>query len=84
MDSTAGLPAPCFHGFLLHGIRMDFWQVFPAAIALVFVFEGLLPFLSPRRWRAMIATIATLDDGSIRRFGLGSMLFGIVLLYLVN
>lgn len=63
---------------------MEFWQVFPAAMALVLVLEGLMPFISPRRWRAMIATIATLDDGSIRRFGLGSMLLGIVILYLVN
>jgi uncharacterized protein YjeT (DUF2065 family) len=63
---------------------MDFWQVFPAAIALAFVVEGALPFISPRRWRTMIATIATLDDASVRRFGLGSMLVGVVLLYLVN
>lgn len=63
---------------------MDFWQVFPAAMALVLVLEGLLPFLSPRRWRAMIATIATLDDSSIRRFGLVSMGLGVGLLYLVN
>jgi uncharacterized protein YjeT (DUF2065 family) len=63
---------------------MDFWQVFPAAIALVFVVEGVLPFLSPRSWRTMIATVAALDDRSIRRFGLGSMLFGVVMLYLVN
>ncbi len=41
-------------------------------------------FLSPRRWRAMIASVAALDDRSIRRFGLGSMLFGVVMLYLVN
>ena len=68
----------------MHGVGMDFWQVFPAAIALVFIFEGALPFLSPRRWRAVIATIATLDDASIRRFGFGSMLVGVVLLYLVN
>jgi len=63
---------------------MDFWQVFPAAVALVFVVEGVLPFLSPGRWRSMIATIATMDDRSIRRFGLGSMVFGVVMLYLVN
>ena len=63
---------------------MDFWQVFPAAIALVFVVEGALPFLSPRRWRAMVATVASLDDRSIRRFGFGSMLVGVAMLYLVN
>ena len=63
---------------------MEFGQVFPAAIALVFVIEGMLPFLSPRRWRALVATAAQLDDASIRRFGLGSMVVGIVILYLVN
>jgi len=63
---------------------VDFWQVFPAAIALVLVIEGILPFLSPGRWRSMVATVAQLDDASIRRFGLGSMAVGVVLLYLVN
>jgi hypothetical protein len=29
-------------------------------------------------------TVAQLDDASIRRFGLGCMLFGIAMLYLVN
>ena len=63
---------------------MDFWQVFPAALALVFVIEGILPFLSPSRWRTIVATVAQLDDARIRRFGLSSMLIGVVLLYLVN
>ena len=63
---------------------MDFWQVFPAAIALVLVIEGALPFLSPARWRVMLSAVARLDDASIRRFGLGSMALGVALLYLVN
>lgn len=63
---------------------MDFWQVFPVAVALVFVIEGLLPFLSPSRWRGMLSTVVGLDDATIRRFGLGSMLLGLFLLYLVN
>ncbi|MFK7830950.1 MAG: DUF2065 domain-containing protein [Congregibacter sp.] len=63
---------------------MEFWQIFPVAIALVFVIEGMFPFLSPARWRSMVATVAQLDDASIRRFGLGSMLLGLVILYLVN
>ena len=70
--------------FLGGSPTLDFWQVFPAAIALVFVFEGMLPFLSPARWRTIVATVAELDDASIRRFGLGSMALGVVLLYLVN
>lgn len=63
---------------------MDFWQVFPAAIALVFVVEGLLPFISPGRWRAMLAVAEQMSDRAVRGIGLGSMVFGLLLLYLVN
>ena len=63
---------------------MDFWQVLPVAIALVFIIEGMLPFISPNRWRAMLAVAAQLDDRMIRNIGLGSMLFGGVILYLVH
>ena len=63
---------------------MDFWQVLPVAIALVFILEGMLPFLSPTRWRETILAIGQMDDRVIRKIGLGSMLLGLVLLYLVN
>ena len=63
---------------------MDFWQVLPAALALVFIIEGMMPFLSPGRWRQMVVTVAQMEDRVIRNFGLGSMLFGLFLLYLVN
>jgi uncharacterized protein YjeT (DUF2065 family) len=63
---------------------VDFWQVLPAAIALVFIVEGLIPFISPGRWRNMLAMVEQMDDRVIRNFGLGSMLFGVLLLYLVN
>ncbi len=63
---------------------MDFWQVLPVAIALVFIIEGMLPFISPRRWRNMLAMADQMDERVIRNVGLGSMLFGVVLLYLVH
>ena len=63
---------------------MDFWQVLPVAIALVFIIEGLIPFISPGRWRNMLALAEQMDDRVIRNFGLGSMLCGLVLLYWVN
>ena len=63
---------------------MDFWQVLPVAIALVFIIEGMLPFISPRRWRNMLAMADQMDERVIRNIGLGSMLFGVVLLYLVH
>jgi hypothetical protein len=63
---------------------VDFWQVLPVAIALVFIIEGMLPFISPNRWRAMLAVAAQMDDRMIRNIGLGSMLFGVVILYVVH
>jgi uncharacterized protein YjeT (DUF2065 family) len=63
---------------------VDFWQVLPVAIALVFIIEGVLPFISPNRWRTMLTMVEQMDDRVIRHVGLGSMLFGIVLLYLVH
>ena len=63
---------------------MDFWHVLPAALALVLIIEGLIPFISPDRWRNMLAMVAQMDDQVIRRIGLGSMLLGVGLLYLVN
>ena len=63
---------------------MEFWQVLPVALSLVFILEGILPFLSPSRWRQMMTLVAQMDDRIIRNFGLGSMIFGLFLLYLVN
>ncbi len=63
---------------------MEFWQVLPVAIALVFILEGVLPFLSPNRWRQMMRLVVQMEDRIIRNFGLGSMMFGLILLYIVN
>ena len=63
---------------------MDFWQVLPVAIALVFIIEGMLPFISPNRWRTMLVMVEQMDHRVIRNVGLGSMLFGVVILYLMH
>jgi uncharacterized protein YjeT (DUF2065 family) len=63
---------------------VDFWQVLPVALALVFIIEGSMPFISPNHWRNMLALVAQMDERVIRKIGLGSMLFGLGLLYLVN
>ena len=63
---------------------MDFWQVLPVAVALVFIIEGMLPFISPHRWRNMLAMADQMNDRVIRNIGLGSMLVGLLLLYLVH
>ncbi|MDT7835470.1 DUF2065 domain-containing protein [Aquabacterium sp. OR-4] len=52
------------------------------ALALMLVIEGLLPFLSPRRWREVFARALALSDGQLRFIGLASMLLGLLLLSL--
>ena len=54
------------------------------AIALVFVIEGIWPFLSPDGMRRALLMVAAQDDVSLRATGLASMLAGVAVLYLVN
>jgi uncharacterized protein YjeT (DUF2065 family) len=63
---------------------VDFWQVLPVAIALVFIIEGMMPFISPNRWRTMLVMVEQMDDRMIRNVGLSSMLLGIAILYLMH
>jgi len=50
------------------------------ALALMLVIEGLLPFLSPPRWRRLFERATQLSDGQIRFIGLVSLLAGLLLL----
>ena len=55
-----------------------------AALALVFVLEGLMPFLNPEGIRKVFFMASQLDNQSLRFMGLTSMLLGLGLLYLVR
>jgi uncharacterized protein len=46
------------------------------ALAMVLVFEGLLPFLAPGLWRRVFSEVLRLQDGQIRFFGLLCLLAG--------
>lgn len=50
------------------------------ALALMLVFEGLLPFLSPAAWRRAFERALKLTDGQIRFLGLTAILIGLLLL----
>ena len=63
---------------------MDIWHQLAVALALVFVIEGMMPFLAPARWRNLVRVMAELDDRTMRAMGLFSMLLGLGLLYLIN
>lgn len=55
-----------------------------AAVALMLVIEGLLPFLLPGAWRDTFRRLIELSDGQLRFIGLASMLAGLALLYLAS
>jgi len=58
-------------------------DTFWLAMALVLVIEGLFPFVSPIGWRRMFAQLLQLTDGQIRFFALGSILTGLLLIWLL-
>jgi uncharacterized protein len=60
------------------------WNDVAAALCMVLVIEGILPFLSPRRWRAVAEMAQRADDTTVRMLGLSSMLVGTTLLYFVR
>ena len=55
-------------------------QDIAAAIGLMMVFEGIMPFCLPDRWRSMIGRIAVMDNRAMRIIGLVSMLIGLIIL----
>ena len=60
------------------------WSDLLAALALVLVIEGMVPFISPASLRRMLETLAQLDDRTLRVTGLASMICGVVMLYVVR
>jgi len=48
------------------------------ALALVMVIEGLMPLISPARWREVFSRILAMSDGQIRFIGLASILMGLL------
>ncbi|MEM9531988.1 MAG: DUF2065 domain-containing protein [Pseudomonadota bacterium] len=55
-----------------------------AALCLVLILEGLLPFASPRSWREAVSQLANFSDQTLRTIGGVCMLLGLTLLILVK
>lgn len=60
------------------------WYDLLAAVGLMFVLEGIFPFLKPDGVRQTLLQITKVNDRILRLAGLGSMAFGLVVLYLVR
>jgi uncharacterized protein YjeT (DUF2065 family) len=60
------------------------WSELFAAIALVLVLEGIIPFMSPDALRKTYQRLMEMNDQTIRMSGLLSMIAGVILLTLVR
>lgn len=60
------------------------WEIFFSAVALFLVFEGILPFLSPEKWRNTLKRMLEFNDRTLRLIGLISMSSGVLVLYIVH
>ena len=57
------------------------WQDLFSALALMLVFEGMMPFLNPGNFRRGLLLAANLSDTTLRGLGLAGMVVGVFILY---
>ena len=55
-----------------------------AALGLMLVLEGIMPFLFPSAWRETLRKVAGFQDGQARFIGLTLMLSGLLLIYWIK
>ncbi len=60
------------------------WVDLAAALGLLLVIEGVLPFASPGSSKRAMAVFSTASDSTLRVAGFVSMATGLVLLWLVR
>ena len=56
-------------------------QTLLLALGLMLILEGLMPMISPLRWRRLFEQLLQLQDGQIRFFGLFMVIAGLMLLW---
>jgi len=54
------------------------------ALALVLVFEGILPLVAPQLWRRVFSEMLGLRDGQLRFFGLICVAIGMLMVLLLR
>jgi uncharacterized protein YjeT (DUF2065 family) len=59
-------------------------QTLLLALGLMLILEGLMPMVSPLRWRRLFEQLLQLQDGQIRFFGLFMVFAGLLLLWWVS
>lgn len=60
------------------------WTDFLAALAIVCIIEGVMPFINPPGMKRLLAKLASMEERELRLGGFFSMLVGLAILFLVR
>lgn len=60
------------------------WKILLDAFALMLVFEGLFPFISPAKYRQLLLLVLTQSASRMRITGLVLMIAGLILAIVVH
>lgn len=60
------------------------WTELLSAVALVFILEGIMPFVNPNWIKRVFLAASQMDNTALRFIGISSMLIGVILLYIVR
>lgn len=60
------------------------WGDLGAAVALMLIIEGIMPFINPKTFRQMLEMVSQMEERSVRTLGAVWMGLGIALLYWVR
>jgi uncharacterized protein YjeT (DUF2065 family) len=54
------------------------------ALGLMLILEGLMPMISPFKWRRLFEQLLQLENGQIRFFGMFMVIAGLLLFWIVS
>jgi len=60
------------------------WQEILTVIAILFIVEGLIPFIIPSRYKNFVSSMSKLNTNNLRILGFISMTFGVLLLVFIT
>jgi uncharacterized protein len=64
-------------------VRLD-WTDLLAALAIVCIIEGIVPFMNPTGMKRLLAKLSAMEERELRLGGLFSILVGLAILFLVR
>ncbi|MFL2551937.1 MAG: DUF2065 domain-containing protein [Gammaproteobacteria bacterium] len=58
-------------------------EIVAIVFAFILIIEGIIPLIYPNKFKNLLSSIIDMDDKSLRMIGLGCIIFGLTIYYLV-